>query len=335
MTASSPRFVDLPWEIRSKIWEYTAEPRTVDVNITRSNKPVTDELRAKFNFGCEHADPFWITITRFRSPTPVPAALHACREARNHLTTKDGGGLGHYHKVFHQLCPASLGVFPGTLPLHNPDFRLFLGVDPESESARYIWVNFEVDLINIGKTPFDEFPRLFKHSIRRLKFENAYDDNFAYYSGLEHWTNLQEIQIVCTDGIHAEKWASLEDEWCLWTTRNVLLIIDGKTRKTGTGTGTGTGGEADETVMISYSDLAARFDLAGLRAARYRKQGARINPDTHMPLVPWFPPGWLEGEHMIDLEYYYENGEEEFKERVLEPLSDDWYEYSDLESDTD
>ncbi|KAH7633212.1 hypothetical protein B0T09DRAFT_280215 [Sordaria sp. MPI-SDFR-AT-0083] len=324
MAASSPRFVDLPWEIRSQIWEYTAEPRTVDVNITRSAKPVTDELRAKFNLGREHAHP-WITITRFRSPTPVPAALHACREARNHLTTKDNGGLGHYQRVFHQLPPASWGVFVGILPLHNPDFRLFLGVDPESESARYIWVNFEVDLINIGKTRFDAFPQFFEHSIRRLKFESAYDYNkFKYDSHLEHWVNLQEIQIVCTDGI--EKWVLLEDVWGLWKTRNVLLI-DGKTR-----TGTGTGGEAE--TVTSYSDLAARFDLGELRAARYRKRGARINPDTHVPLVPWLPPRWLEGEHLYGLEYYYDNGEEEWKERVLEPESD-WYEYSDLEQDTD
>lgn len=45
----------------------------------------------------------------------MPAPLHACREARNHLlsTTKDGGGggggggLGYYRKAFYEL-PATM-----------------------------------------------------------------------------------------------------------------------------------------------------------------------------------------------------------------------------------
>lgn len=106
------------------------------------------------------------------------------------------------------------------------------------------------------------------------------------------WVNLKEVHIVCKNGL--ESLASVDDDFRCCSTRNILLI-DGKT------------GEAARPF-----DFAAKWDLDELRAVQYRKHGARINPDTNVPFVPWLPPGWLEGDEFW-VETYYENGEEEWK----------------------
>ncbi|KAK1775296.1 hypothetical protein QBC45DRAFT_11011 [Copromyces sp. CBS 386.78] len=296
MAASFHRFLDFPWEIRARIWEHTVEPRTVEVRIPGYAKPVTDEMRKKYNL-----EPFgfpWITVQHLRSSTPVPAPLHACREARNHLTTTkgSGGGLGsgdYYQKAF-QCMPAATWdgrTKPLVHVLRRPDFWLELGLDLNLEEPRYVWMNFEMDMLSIGPTRLDQF-LLFYEDITRLKLERARDERFIFgeSSVFYHCVHLQEVHIVCTDGL--DNWAFLvEDDFCQ-RTKNILLI-DGKTGET-----------------ARPADLAAKWDLDELRAVEYRKNGARINPDTDVPFVPWLPPGWLEGEEYFCGEYYYESGEE-------------------------
>ncbi|KAK3947008.1 hypothetical protein QBC32DRAFT_319355 [Pseudoneurospora amorphoporcata] len=64
-----------------------------------------------------------------------------------------GGGLGpYYSKTFHQL-PAALLYEKFKVPL-PPGLRLELGLGLE---PRYVWVNFEMDMISIGQSIFVYF----------------------------------------------------------------------------------------------------------------------------------------------------------------------------------
>ncbi|KAF4998521.1 hypothetical protein FDECE_11762 [Fusarium decemcellulare] len=89
-------FPRLPFELRARIWEMTVEHRKVEVRYGRTYATWGP------NYG---------PVRHVKTPTPIPAVMHACHEARN---------LGLYHRAF---------AF-GNLP-------------------RYIWVNFDTDLISI------------------------------------------------------------------------------------------------------------------------------------------------------------------------------------------
>ncbi|EGO58639.1 hypothetical protein NEUTE1DRAFT_39715 [Neurospora tetrasperma FGSC 2508] len=120
MATSFHLFPHLPWEIRSRIWELTIEPRTVDVRISHEWEDVSNDVKAKYN----HSR---LGPLRSRSSTPVPAPLQACREARSHLSSVTKGRYRFYQKAFSH---------------------------PPAAESRYIWVNFDVDVVDTGDTPF-------------------------------------------------------------------------------------------------------------------------------------------------------------------------------------
>ncbi|KAK4044378.1 hypothetical protein C8A01DRAFT_12215 [Parachaetomium inaequale] len=136
----------LPFELRARIWQLTVEPRTVEVRMLypRPLGPV-----------------------RLVSPTPVPAPLQACREARN---------LKLYQQAFSDI-----------------------------GKSRYVWVNWDMDIISIGTSLFCHFHRaalLFK----RLQFERENSAESFYHfeiRDLKPFINVQEIYIVCADGMRA------------------------------------------------------------------------------------------------------------------------------------
>ncbi|KFX86753.1 hypothetical protein V490_08887 [Pseudogymnoascus sp. VKM F-3557] len=71
-------FNNLPPELRARIWRFTVEPRTVEIDLTERE---------------------WMTEKKgclLYSTTPVPAPLHTCREARS---------LGLYKQAFSEVCP--------------------------------------------------------------------------------------------------------------------------------------------------------------------------------------------------------------------------------------
>lgn len=306
MAASFHRFPELPWEIRSRIWEHTVEPRTVEARFTYDKKPITDEMMAKYDLERPSDFPF-VVVRRLRSSTPVPAPLHVCRESRHHLilARKDGGGSrlgsgsGYYQKALHYGPHAYLRGGRTPKSLSQPDLQLELGMDLV---PRYIWFNFEMDMFSIGRTCFDDLLSV-KTKIKRLKFERAHDQKFTRFEslGLRIWVSLQEVHIVCADGL--DNWALVEDDFDRRTSD--ILLIDGKT---------------GETARPSDLILAAKWDLDELRVLQYRKNGYRINPYTRVPFVPWLPPGWLEGrEYQGKIGYY--DGEE------------DWQEWDDYDDD--
>jgi hypothetical protein len=102
------------------------------------------------------------------SPTPVPPTLQACREARN---------LGLYERAFSEI----------------------------DADGRYVWVNWEMDIINIGTSYFSYFHPS-APLIKRLQFERDNTDDFFYHrevNDLDAFVNVKEIFIVChgADGL--------------------------------------------------------------------------------------------------------------------------------------
>lgn len=78
-------FCSLPLELRSQIWLLTIDPRrTVEVRFEYDLIPDRGD-------GIDFVDVIWDTpptLVYATSPTPVPAALHTCREARNAIARK-------------------------------------------------------------------------------------------------------------------------------------------------------------------------------------------------------------------------------------------------------
>ncbi|GFF87074.1 hypothetical protein IFM47457_07378 [Aspergillus lentulus] len=141
-------FPRLPFELRSRIWDLTVEPRTVEVRFKR-----------------EHGS--WGKLLHVTSSTPVPAVLQACHEARNQ-------------------------------GLYQQAFKISSAVEP-----RYVWVNFEIDMISIGHTWFDTFEAAEKLLFRRLTFARENDESFfrVHTYELREFSNLEEIHIICEDGL--------------------------------------------------------------------------------------------------------------------------------------
>ncbi|GKT41009.1 uncharacterized protein ColSpa_01190 [Colletotrichum spaethianum] len=185
-TATFHPFLHLPAKLRARIWELTVEPRVVEVRVLYHQPSPTDvegsELVVK-----------WPPRMRYLcSPTPAPAQLQTCREAREHLTTCPDSGF-RFEKAFSELA---------TTP-HN-------GPDPVSEGGprqeRYVWFNFDNDMLSIGKTDLHEF-RAVAYQIRRLRLRRVISDE--YFSRTEsllisRWfRNLTEIHLICPEGIRA------------------------------------------------------------------------------------------------------------------------------------
>ncbi|ESA43060.1 hypothetical protein NCU08802 [Neurospora crassa OR74A] len=121
------RFMYLPFELRALVWELTAEPRIVDVNIVCRETTRTD-------YG---AHDYRVLERNVSSFTPIPAIVQVCREARQ---------LGVYRQLFSEL----------------EDVR-------DGGERRYVWLNLELDIIDVWKAPLGSFIPV-AASIKRLKF---------------------------------------------------------------------------------------------------------------------------------------------------------------------
>ncbi|KAK2797391.1 hypothetical protein FQN50_009192 [Emmonsiellopsis sp. PD_5] len=131
-----------------------------------------------------------LKLLHVTSPTPVPAVLHACFESRNQ---------GLYQRAFTQ------------------------GVEP-----RYVWVNFDMDMVSIGNTMFNELQPE-KDLIRRMTFSGESNDFFFYTHSkdLADFTCMEEIHVICENGL-----ADWQDSWeyVYWPCpRENLRFIDKET----------------------------------------------------------------------------------------------------------
>lgn len=208
MTTFHP-FRLLPFELRARIWELTLEPRTVEVRLLHKDTVVLSD-------GDRPSD------RRLFSPTPVPATLQACQEARNQ---------GLYQQAFYEL--AAVRSRSGFSVRGTPVLQACQEARNQGEQAvwddgerRYVWVNLEVDMISIGKTALEKFKSV-APMIKRLKFERENSENFFYYwesKKLRNFVNVEEVHVVCADGWRA--WHGASDDHCWHCGKENLFFIN-------------------------------------------------------------------------------------------------------------
>ncbi|KAK3491751.1 hypothetical protein B0T13DRAFT_513926 [Neurospora crassa] len=145
------RFMYLPFELRARVLELTAEPRTVDVGFSE---------RTTTQISYEGYD-YKVLSRHVSSVTPIPAIVQVCREACQ---------LGVYRKLFSAL----------------EDVR-------DGGERRYVWLNLELDIVDIGETLLEDFIPV-AASITRLKFK--WDTlNGSDMICLGQCVNLKELHI--------------------------------------------------------------------------------------------------------------------------------------------
>lgn len=232
----------------------TVEPRIVEVRVNYT-KEDADYDQATKRFAKMSPKEEGEVFPLF-SLTPVPAALQVCREARGHL------GEVCYERAFGELsAPEAVGVERGAggdeergvedgdedeeglklINLEHPgpgDGEEDLENDdnkskpiteetnnPDSATTprRYVWLNFQQDMLSLG-------PSLFKHflpytsKIRALRFQRALHsskhgeeprlnvDNIADLRLISNFTNIEELHIICAYGQDVDDWAGVETE---------------------------------------------------------------------------------------------------------------------------
>ncbi|KAK1974287.1 hypothetical protein LZ30DRAFT_560820, partial [Colletotrichum cereale] len=162
-TATFHLFLHLPDNLRARIWELTVKPRIV-------------EVRVLYNLPGQTLK--WPPTRHLRSPTPAPAQLQTCREARKRLTTSPDSTY-RFDKAFSK--PSSL-----------------------LQSERYVWYNFDIDMLSIGQTDLHEFESV-ALDIGRLRLQRVIGDE--YFSRKESlainrlFRNLTEVHLICSEGI--------------------------------------------------------------------------------------------------------------------------------------
>jgi hypothetical protein len=130
--------------------------------------------------------------------TPVPAPLQTCQESRRELQK-------YYQRGF--------------VELRNRD----------DMGLRYVWVNFEIDIIYIGNGNHLGDYIAVAPQVQRLRFKAEFSDEVFSRSSmnyLQHFTSVKEIFVVCMDGMNAW-WGALEEsQEHLWPCgeENVWLI---------------------------------------------------------------------------------------------------------------
>lgn len=144
MTTTFHPFPRLPLELRLVIWEASISPRTINFR-TCAFRCGGDDQEQRVEVSIPTPKPN-ISFWTFTSIPPPPPILHTCRESRNIGLHFQGG----YQKAFSTWC---LPYFDG------------------SWNNRYLWVNFELDIIDIG----DESPIIYvdedRDKIKRVKCE--------------------------------------------------------------------------------------------------------------------------------------------------------------------
>ncbi|KAI0513260.1 hypothetical protein F5B22DRAFT_611859 [Xylaria bambusicola] len=146
---------------------------------------------------CNRAQPargkVWGRLTtNMVSSTPTPAILQTCREARYQ---------GLYEQAFSEV------------------------PDADTIGRRYIWLNFAVDVVSIGRCSLEPFKTV-ASLIQRLKMERAISvERDAWQMlKLKEFVNVKEIYIVCLDGM--KTWHKVSEEYFYPCGRENLFFIN-------------------------------------------------------------------------------------------------------------
>ncbi|CAN9298256.1 unnamed protein product [Alternaria alternata] len=231
-------FPRLPLELQREIWRCTAEPRTVEVRIESrgatknrlliSSTPVPgplqccrvarDELqrlyqRAFFDIGTQQETKprtytYWYGFGYEKSPTSPSRPPHLSspesRVNRHHRSNSEPTAID-----TRPFDPPKERRLSGVCLIDKLDVT---GIYEPSIERRYVWLNFDIDMVDIGTSWLAYFQPI-ASNIKRLKFERENTDEYWYHSEkkkLKDFKNVEEIHVVCADGFF--NWGGVTDE---------------------------------------------------------------------------------------------------------------------------
>ena len=222
----------LPLELQRQIWRCTAEPRTVEVRIERrgptknrlliSSTPVPgplqccrvarDELqrlyqRAFFDIGTQQDTKprkytYWNGFGFEIPPSPSPPPNLSSPELP----------LNRHRRSNSE--PTAIDAYPFDSPKERRASGVCLidkidvaGIYEPSIERRYVWLNLDIDMVDIGTSYLSYFKPI-ASNIKRLKFERENSDEAWFNTEkreLKDFENVEEVHVVCADGF--EQWA--------------------------------------------------------------------------------------------------------------------------------
>ncbi|KAH7025062.1 uncharacterized protein B0I36DRAFT_366958 [Microdochium trichocladiopsis] len=180
-TTTFHAFLSLPTELRIQIWRNTVHPRIL--HMCRKEDVALEPLEESAHKGAESSTHLSSgyqerCVTYLATTTPIPPVMQVSREARR---------LGLYQRAWVQSdCEK------------NPD-------DGEHDERlrllpwqRYIWVNWDIDILSIGSLPLESLQPC-TPLIRRLCLSREVGDEWRYKqdSGLQDFASLEEIYVEC------------------------------------------------------------------------------------------------------------------------------------------
>lgn len=196
-------FPRLPAEIRHAIWEYSIEHRTVDNRAFQSmgGALLPNDQGAR--------DPY--------IPVLVPSLMQACQESRNQQLY-DKVEYKHLPKYRRQsdACVGDATVLP----------------DSSRLGQRYAWINFEMDMIDIGADHLATIKHI-APKIRRLKFERVNSCEYWYETEaleLAHFCNVELFHVV--DATSVDGWRGAWEEYTWPCIQENLVFINKNTGET-------------------------------------------------------------------------------------------------------
>ncbi|KAF2819905.1 hypothetical protein CC86DRAFT_459947 [Ophiobolus disseminans] len=189
-------FPKLPLELRLAIWEMTVEPREVEVRIVKPTPE--DPLEVQWSHPSQ-----WHYIDSRRcneAMSDVPTSTRAERKARR----KAEQDWPRYRPYVHMVSSTIPGVLHSCREARNHGLyqQISLDVDKKHEDHRYVWLNLEIDLINIGTSFLNYFIPIASF-LKRLKLRRANTDEWwSEYEKdlLPSFKNVENIYVVCVDG---------------------------------------------------------------------------------------------------------------------------------------
>src|SRR5690242_8350992 len=183
-------FPRLPVELRLAIWEMTVEPREVEVRIVKP-KPTPEGLPAPL--WSEPTDWWYISRAKFEEAmSDIPTSTRAGRKSRR----KAWDQWDHYHPYVHLTSSTVPAILQACREARNHGLyhQVYLeGEDQPFNDRRYVWLNLNIDMINIEKWDLVYFLPI-ASSIKRLKLSRKTPEEWDHELDLlSNFTNAEEV----------------------------------------------------------------------------------------------------------------------------------------------
>ena len=163
-----------------------AELRIQIWQLTLESRPVDVRMDRR------DANPSRLLTTHLISSTRTPAPLQTCREARSHAP---------YRQEFAELAA------------------------PDGSGRRYVWINFDTDVICVGTSWFSDYEAV-APKVQRLTFwgKNPHRDACFYPLELEIFFNVRKIYVV--SDVDLWEWDNTVDEYTWPCGNENVFFID-------------------------------------------------------------------------------------------------------------